>query len=270
MFLKTKQIKNTLILSGIFLFLSVSLVLADSERDIAVDMAIGGMKEGSRILDPSAGTGIHGNHLSSGMDARSITSISQSDKSSAGAVAGGIFPGGSSQNINFPSETGANPVNAPLDTGGTGVSGTGEITSGNTGGSGSTTTTDTTSDSGSAIITVDLQADLDSGTVDAGLGVDTSADKLLDADVSGTTSSTTGTVEADIGSVSDITGEDMIAVTEPLETVLSPESSLIGEVDVSAETVASEPEVGIEADVDGVSAGEDIVADPADGIATGL
>ena len=32
----------------------------------------------------------------------------------------------------------------------------------------------------------------------------------------------------------------------------------------------SEPEVDIEADVDGVSAGKDIVADPADGISTGL
>ena len=265
MFLKVEHIKNTAILGGMFLFLSASLVLADSERDIAIDMAIGGMKEGSRILDAAAAADVHGNHLSSGMDARSIASASQPDKGAAGSAVGGVFSGGSSQNAGSPSETSTNPINSPFDTGGSGVSGTGDA-----GGSGSTTTTDTTSDSGSAIISVDLQADLDSGTIDAGLGIDTSADKFLDADVSGTTSSTTGTVEADIGSVSDIATEDATAVTEPLETVLSPESPLIGEVDVSAETVASEPEVGIEADVDGVSAGEDVVTDPADGISMGL
>lgn len=296
MSLHKKQNKTVAIISGVLLFLSASLVLADSERDIAVDMAIGGMREGSRILPPGAyERGVRGNHLSSGMDARSIAPASQgADKATVGSAVGGVFPGGSSQSIgsspsaganpisspsesgnnpiNGPVDTGTNPVNSPLDTSADHINAPLDTNAGGASGTESSSAGTETVSGGSSnpVIDVDLQADLDSGTVDAGLGIDTSGDQLLEADVSGTTFSTTGTVEADIGSVSDVTTEDATVVTEPLETVLSPESPLIGEVDASAETVASEPEVGVEADVEGVSAGEDVVADPADGISAGL
>ncbi len=249
--------------------LACGTALADSDRDMAVDMAIGGMKEGSHILPPGTyGRGIRGNNLSSGMDARSVA------KAGSVETAGGPGPGDTGHNLgNFsggasgPSETGSDQSNVP--TGHAAVEGAGEISAGagdSLSGGGSEGSAPGPSDGSTAIVDVDLQADVQSGTVDAGLGIDTSNDKLLDADVGGTTSSTTGTVEADIGSAADITGQDTTAVTEPLDTSISVESSLVGDVDAAAESVAAEPDAGIEADVTGVSAGDDTVNDPADGI----
>ncbi len=279
-----KYINITIVVVG--LILTCSIALADSDRDMAVDMAIGGMKEGSHILPPGTyGRGIRGNNLSSGMDARSVAKAGSSE--TAGGIGSrntggnlGNFHGGASG----PSETGPNQSNAPsgeveghidssLGAGHSGIEGTSEISAGagdSLSGGGSESSAPGSSDGSTAIVEVDLQADLESGTVDAGLGIDTSNDTLLDADVGGATSSTTSTVEADIGSASEIIGEDTTAVTEPLDTSLSAESPLIGDVDATAESVAPEADVGIEADVSGVSAGDDVVSDPADGISSGL
>ncbi len=242
--------------------LACGTALADSDRDMAVDMAIGGMKEGSHILPPGTyGRGIRGNNLSSGMDTRSVA------KPGSVETAGGPGPGEAERNLgNFsggvsgPSETGSGQNNVPA--GHAAVEGAGEISPGagdSLSGGGSEGSAPGPSDGSTAIVDVDLQADVQSGTVDAGLGIDTSNDKLLDADVG-------GTVEADIGSAADITGQDTTAVTEPLDTSISAESSLVGEVDTTGESVAAEPDAGIEADVSGVSAGDDTVNDPADGI----
>ena len=117
-------------------------------------------------------------------------------------------------------------------------------------------------DETSPIIDIDASADLDSGTVDADLGVNPEGDQLLDADVAGTGADTTGEIEADIGSTSDLTEPVAPVVAEPV--VVAPPADLSAEVDTTGETVGDETEVGIEADVSGVSAGEDVVDDPTD------
>ena len=114
----------------------------------------------------------------------------------------------------------------------------------------------------SPIIDVDASADLDSGTVDADLGVNPEGDQLLDADAGGTGAGTTETIEADIGTPSDLVGPDSTVVAEPV--LVAPPAGLSAEIDTTGETVGGETDIGIEADVSGTGAGEDVVDDPTD------
>jgi len=52
--------------------------------------------------------------------------------------------------------------------------------------------------------------------------------------------------------------------------VINAESDLVTEIDTGGDSVGSETDVGIEADVEGASAGDDIASDPADGLTAGL
>ena len=117
-------------------------------------------------------------------------------------------------------------------------------------------------DEASPIIDVDASADLDSGTVDADLGVNPEGDQLLDADVAGTGADTTTEIETDIGSTSDLTEPIAPIVAEPV--IVAPPAGLSAEIDTTGEIVGDETEIGIEADVSGASAGEEIVDDPTD------
>ena len=73
------------------LFTSFSIVSADSQRDIAIDLAIGGMKEGSRVLPPGAygketAPDVSGKALSPGMDAGVIASAPAAEKTAIAAA----------------------------------------------------------------------------------------------------------------------------------------------------------------------------------------
>ena len=297
--------KKIMILCGILTSLFVPGFLSlgfASERDIAIDRAIGGMIEGSRILAPE-GYGketvpeASGKALSPGMDAKVISSSREvqggAERATAGPVAaGGNFPGGVEHVapvVENPVQSGTGEINNPVDAG-TGPTenpvqpGTGEIENPVEAGGGTETTpetgtgtTETSGGSGSAIIDVDAGVDLDSGTVDAGVGIDTTNDQLLDADVSGTTAESTATVEADIGSATDVAATDVIieettAVTEPLEPVssISPEPTVVAQVDTTGETTGGTTDVGVEGDISGTGEAEDVANDPADGTSLGL
>lgn len=312
------------IIHGILLFIFVcySTAFADSGIDIAIDRAIAGMDEGSRMLAPEAYDketipDVSGQALSPAMDARVIISpAAEKDLVSSGAEAqGGNFPGGVvsgpsettvGENAGVESTAGSEPNNPIIDVeagvdvdSGTvdadvGVNPSGdqildadfaESVAGSGGeaqidigsamdipvedeaidpvvdtGAGTGESSEETSD---PIIDIDATADLDSGTVEADVGVDPSGDQLLDADLGGTGADTTGTVEADITSTSDLIEQDSTVVTEPVSTV-TPPSGLSAEVDTTGETVGGTTDIGVEADVSGTGAGEDVVDDPTD------
>lgn len=79
-----------------------------------------------------------------------------------------------------------------------------------------------------------------------------------------------GTTIADIGSVSEITGSETIEsadiTTQPIETLIPAPADLVAEIDTTGQTVGGEVDTGIAADVEGMSAGEDVASDPADGL----
>ena len=149
MIYKIKRTVKILCEISLFVFVSLSVVSADTDRDIAIDRAIGGMVEGSRILPP--GTygketmpDVQGKALSPGMDAKVMASPPAAEKNTvdSGAV-GGNFPGG------------VNQVSGPNDTG------VGE-TGGNIGENSGETSGGTTN----PIVDVDANADLNSGNVE--------------------------------------------------------------------------------------------------------
>jgi len=281
--------KKIIIICGLLFFVSgfFSMALADTKRDIAIDRAIGGMEEGSRILPPEnyeKGTipEVSGKALSPGMDAKVIVSSPSPEKNviEQGAP-GGIFVGGV-EHVSGPPDTGVGST-------GTGESGTGNTGtenpdtggaidigagSGDVGGSGSEPgtggagTRETSGGTSNPIIDIDASADLSSGTVEAGVGVDTSGGQLLDADAGATDAGSAGTLEADIGSASDLTGQSP-TITEP-SSVISPPSDLSAEIDTTGQTVGGTTDVGVEADVSGTGEADDVVSDPADGTSLGL
>ena len=325
-----------------------SIASADSDRDIAVDQAIAGMEEGSRILAPEAYEKetfpeVPGTALSPSADTKAVFSPA-AEKNGAGPgleAQGGNFPGGvisesgpgtsevessagsdhlatspvvdTGVDVNpggdQPQEPAAEtnePIinNEPIidvDAGADLDSGTvnadlGVNPSGNelldADVTESTTGSETQVDIGSAmdipiedntavsetetgapaeepaaetgepIIDVDAGADLDSGTVDADLGVNPGGGQLLDADAGGTGTGAEGTVEADIDSAPDLTPQDTTVVTQPV--IMNSPSGLSAEIDTTGETVGGETDIGVEADVSGAGAGEDVVDDPTD------
>ena len=319
---------------GIFLLVSglSSAAPADTGRDIAIDRAVGGMEEGSRILAPESYgketvPEVSGTTLSPATDAKVISSAPEAGKAAAipvttdGIAAGGASPASGPLDVGAGGSGGASTevdtnVNPDTGTGGIGTEtgpGTGGEISGESstpvidvdasadldsgtvdtsagvdtsGGqlldadlsgagtdatvdAGTTDTTEPSGDSGSAIIDVDAGADLDSGTVDAGIGVDTSGDQLLETDVAATDTDSTSTIEADIGSAPDITSVDTTVIPESVSTTTT-QPLLDAQIDTTGETTGGTTDVGVEADVSGTGAGEDVVADPADGTSLGI
>ena len=315
----------------LFLFGYFSVVHADVERDIAIDRAIAGMEEGSRMLAPESYgkdtlPGVQGQALSPASDTKVIISpVPQGDAIRSETEAqGGNFPGGvvgspdeagvggtesvgngaGSESVNEPPQEPAGETSEPIidiDAGVDVDSGTIEADVGvNPTGdqildadvTGSEVDADLTEsglesetqvdiggavdipveddigdpdepmDETSPIIDIDASADLDSGTVDADLDVNPEGDQLLDADVAGTGADTTTAIETDIGSTSDLTEPVAPVVAEPV--IVAPPVGLTAEVDTTSETVGGETDIGIEADVSGTGAGEDVVDDPTD------
>lgn len=271
--------KKIIIFYGTLFFVSrfFSVALADTQRDIAIDRAIGGMEEGSRILPPEnyeKGTvpEISGKVLSPGMDAKVTVSSASPEKNVIDQGApGGNFVGGA-EHVSVPLNTGAgNTGTENPDTGGAiniGAGSAGIEGSGSEPGTGGADTGEISGGADNPIIDVDVSADLNSGTVDAGVGVDTSGDQLLNADAGATDAGSGGTLEADIGSTSDLAGQSS-TITEPI-SVIGPPSDLSAEIDTTGQTVGGTTDVGVEADVSGTGEADDVVSDPADGTSLGL
>ena len=248
------------------------------KRDIVVDNAIGGVREGSRIIAPDQYgkkteiPKVPGTQLSPIMDTRVVAGAPAIGASVAGAAAAGNFPGGSSSGTlagvnEGAASTGGSGIETPSGTGTEGLGGGGITTPGESGvgaepGPGGSATAES---GGGSLIDVDASADLSSGSVDAGVSLDTNnTDKILDADL------TAGAGEAGGATGStDIAAGDLTAVSglppEITESAISSETDIGTEVDTSGGTVGSEADIGVEADVEGGTE-SDAVSDPADGL----
>ena len=307
-----------IIFGGIILLLSSSFVFADEDRHLAVDQAIGGMEQGSRISAPDAKgtaplTDVH-KTISSSQGTKKGEPIS----STVGSNHGNIYsaPGQTDNPVNAGvSQPEAEPITNPIDSG----TGTGTQTEEPTTGSGDSGT-GTSETSGNPIVDVDAGVDLESGTVEADATVDTTGEledkEIFEADLEAESGDSTeesnpiidtqaeidlesGTVEADVtldtsgeleekqiidadlaagetaaeaevGSATDVTQSDIVesadVTTQPVESVIPIPADLTAEVDTTGETSGGEADVGIEADVEGMSEGEDVTCDPADGL----
>jgi hypothetical protein len=291
-----KMILPLLIIS--LVFGSVPLLRADSgsagQRDITVDNAIGGMREGSRIVPPDAyaekaqTSKAPGAQIHPVMDARSAAAGSGADTAAKSGVftegaspgvsagvsegiagsggpgaetpsginAGGLG-GGASIEIEAPSGIGAGSLTGGTDpAGGSGA----EVDAGlGAGGAGEST-------AGGSLIDIDASADLSSGSVEANVGLDTdNTDQILDADLSAGAGET-----GSLAGGADITAEDITADSalppEITDSAISSEADIGTEVDTSGGAVGGEADIGIEADVEGGSEGDDLANDPADGL----
>ena len=258
--------KKIIIICSILLFVSsfspIVMAVWPSEstegRDAAIDRVIGGMEEGSRILSPkSHGTKAisaetPGHVLSNKIDLQNVLSERNPEKALPGRGAEGIT--GDSGAISGPADTGAGGSGGGASEPGTGGGGT-------AGSSG-----------GATLVDVGADVNLDSGTVDAGVGVDTSAgiqdSTILDADLSATSGSSTTDIDTVITGDDLTTGQDLLSGT--VENTIGAESTLDAEVDASGSSIGGEVEAGVEADVEGTDAGADVAADPSDGLTAGL
>ncbi len=200
--------------------LSAAVPGSVDNRDIVVDNAIGGMREGSRIIAPdkygkkTETPKVPGTRLDPDTDTGIVAGAPAGGASAAGAAGTANFPGGASSDTLTGIET---PAGA--DSG------------------------------GGSLIDVDANADLSSGSIDAGVGLDTNnTDNILDADI------TAGDLTAGLELSPEIT-----------ENAISSETDIGTEVDTSGGSIGGEADVGIEADVDGGTE-SDAADDPADGL----
>ncbi len=204
-------------------------------REIAVDRAVGGMDEGSRIVAPqgNGGRAMHSKAPGSGLSPSMDTHVAAS---APGQV---VRPSASAGIGNIAGEPAGGINHAEVETG------TGIIDPGNTGGS------------QDSIIEVDANLDITSDGVqaDADLAIDPNAGGgLLDAD-------TTTTVDQS----TDITGQELADPTLLEGTV---DSELAAEVGITESPAASEADAGLEADIEGTGSGDDVTADPSDGLSS--
>ena len=230
----------------LLVFGSISLSGADpgsvDKRDIVVDNAIGGMREGSRIVAPdqygkkTVIPKVPGNQISPIADTRVVAGALAGGTSVAGSAGAGNFPGGSSSGT--PTGINEGGGTATLVEPGTGVEP-------DLGGS---TATDS---GGGSLININVDADLSSGSVDAGVSLDTdNTDKILDADLTagaGETGSLTSSTDIAAG---DLTVDSGLP-PEITESAISSETDIGTEVDTSGGTIGSEADIGVEADVEG-------------------
>ena len=285
-----------IIFSASTLLMLPFLVLADDDRHLVVDQAIGGMEQGSRIGAP-------------GTTPIPITDAHKTISSSQGTRE--AQPNSISINNNHGSIYSVPIGNGPAkEKGGTGEGslGTGEAETPNnpiidvgidedleSGTIDADVTVDITEElEEKEIFEIDLEAeessstetqesnpiidaqadiDLESGTIEADATVDTSGEleerQIIDVDAgAGET-----IVDAEVGSATDITQSDIVEntdiTTQPVQSVIPIPADLTAEVDTTGATSGGEADVGIEADVEGVSEGEDVTCDPADALTTG-
>ena len=129
--------------------------------------------------------------------------------------------------------------------------------------------------SSSPIVDLDTSINPESGSIDASVGLDTSGEledrQILETDLAAEGIAST---ETDIVSAADITGSEAVAgldiTTEPAESLIPAPADLSAEIDTTGQTVGSEADIGIAADVGGMSEGDDVASDPADGLTTSI
>ena len=249
----------------LFTFGPIPLSGADSgnadKRDIVVDSAIGGMREGSRIVS----TDTYGkktqipklpaNRLSP-MDTRVVAGAPAADTARAGIVSGG--PSLSTAAVINEVTPGAGGSSGIETLAGTGSLGSGGATEAEHLGGGPVTPVDSGAEvgpvlggggaadsAGGSLIDIGASVDLSSGSVGADVGLDTkNTDKILEADITAVSPLPAEITESAISSVADVGTE----------------------VDTTGGTVGGEAAIGVEADVEGGSEGDDVANDPADAL----
>ena len=270
----------------LFVFCSVSLSGADSgsgdKRDLIVDNAIGGMREGSRIVSPDTYgkktqiPKLPANRLSP-MDTRVVAGAPAADTARAGIVSGG--PSSSTAAVINEVTPGAGGSSGIETLAGTGSLGSGGATEAEHLGGGPVTPVDSGAEvgpvlggggaadsAGGSLIDINANADLSGGSVDAGVSLDTSnTDKILEADLAagaGEAGAISGSTDI---AASDLTADSALPA-EITESAISSETDIGTEVDTSGGTIGGEADIGIEADIEGGGEGDDVANDPADGL----
>ncbi len=150
------------------------------------------------------------------------------------------------------------------------VTGTGPIAPEQISTGSSTTEQEPAGASGNPIISVETGTNPESGTPNVGVAVDTTGE-LEDKQILQTDLAAEGIASSEqVGSASDITGSTVVqgadVTTEPVESTIPIPSDLSAEVDTTGQTVGGVADIGEEADVSGISEGEDVTCDPADGL----
>jgi len=129
--------------------------------------------------------------------------------------------------------------------------------------------------SSNPIVAVDTNVNPSSGSPNAGVHVDTSGQledrQVVDAGVTGAGTGPSGT---QVGSASEITGSGTVGgldvTAQPVESVLPAPSGIGAEVDTTGQTIGAAADVGVQADVSGVSDSSDVAKkDSADGLNLG-
>ena len=235
-------------------------------RENAVDRALGGMEEGSRVPTPESsfkesGRRIPGSMLSPSMDTRAAAPGGASPQApvSQGSLGpgagGGLFEsavsGGSGSDVGGGGPQAGEqlgPVSSELG-GGTGGE---ELGSGIGGGLEPGGGTETSAGpSGGSIIDLDADVNLSDGETGANLdvGINTEADSLLELDVT-----------SDVAMDAPVSAETDSTESAVIETDLGVEEG-INEAPASGEV-----EAGIEADVDASGESDEPINSPADGL----
>ena len=149
----------------------------------------------------------------------------------------------------------------------------GQLDAGQTSGSGGVQeSSDTASD---PIVGLDTNINPESGTVDTNVDLELSGEiedtRILELDL---VAEDTTSIETDLGSASGITESETVGsldvTTETTESLIPAPADLVAEIDTTGQTVGGEVDTGITADVEGMSEGEDVASDPADGLSVGV
>ena len=266
----------TVILAAGFLFGSQMLALSEmagvDPRDAALDKALGGMEEGSRIVSPRGdihGGGRHtyaipGSHV--GSAAGTHTAVAPASQAGGREMNHGVFVHGSSG-----SDTGV----AGTEAGGSSGSGQESVTGGGGGSESGTIEVDADANletdgpgaggqepasSGQNSI---IEAEIDAAVSEEGAEVN--ADVGIDPNASG------GLVDADAATSTDLVEQELVSdtgleVDNGANTTAAETISVGTETGSTAVPAASEVEGGVEADVEGVGAGDDIECNEAAGL----
>ncbi len=282
------------------LLLVSSLAWAEDERHSTVDRAIGGMEEGSRIQAPGrvSITDVHKTiSASQGTKKANPDGIQppgnpivetdihiNPDAGTVEADATVDTTGELEDKQIFDADLDAQEVATVDSSIGSASQITGQETveeadvtildqtdqAGQDSGSASGDTQESSGSTNNPIVDADVHVNPESGTIEAETKVDTSGEleerEIIDADVG---AGDVVVTQVEVESAADITQSETVksadVTTQPILTV-TPTSTLTAEVDSTGETTGSEAEAGIEADVSGLSEGEDVTCDPSDGL----
>ena len=228
-------------------------------RESAVDRALGGMVEGSRMPGPEGSFGERGRQVPGSMLSPATNRSSTSAPAALGSSAGpglGASPGAGVGTANepaggsFESSAPSGPEETVPDHGGSDLGG--GATGGGAGGGDLGGTIDSEPSGGGAIIDIDAGVSTEGGTVDANLdlGVDTEAGSLLELDAA-----------------TDVVAEEPVAAEIDSTQSALIETDLGVEEGINEAPASGEVDAGLEADVDASGEPDEPVDNPADGLA---